>query len=728
MSLRASPTMPYPYPKHNPSPFTNGQPMSNLDSSQRAFVEAPNNHIRLLAPAGCGKTLCLLNRCLHLKSLSPTQKTRFLIVTFTVAARHELQTRLLNDADLVDLHESTEITTLNSWGWRRVQSIATNAKTISSNYDLNTTVENQLQPIWQHYPNIIEAMKGRLRFTPRRLLKAMDTLKSLGFIHTVHTDYESFSHHIDQLLSHNLGWQLLEQIDGLTRAGVLPETSSGATLLSSPSGRRTLYESFFTFWIEACRFLGDSAQFTLDDQKYFAYLDESSKLAAGTLLSGAASYDHVLVDEFQDINPLDLNLIAAIVERNRAKLTIVGDDDQAIYEWRGATPEYIVNPERFLDIPIDTFTLKVNYRSPRNIVDHSQRLIKHNERRVDKEISAHTNEDASIEVQEVHGVTDAIQFVENLVDDIAATENGLPRVAIIGRKRSQIIPFQVSFASKNLPFCAAEDLQVFLSDAFQKILDVIGIKGRIGRRQRQSEIIKDVIRLCDLVRRYPVSKSDKRFLRSHLQNMNVRTMSDAIEEVGEYRGPLKGKNKDGKVSKEMADAARDFADAVSVTAALLALDRSFEGLQIDFDKAEEDVFYTDPPFGQLAEFARRYGDDYDQFLDDIERAQDQLVHLPSYDDGISDPYLASIWKRPLHLMTAPRAKGKEFDVVILLGANEGIWPHKNSKTAQQKEADRRVFYVAFTRAKRKVVILVNVGSEGNVAPPSRFVGELGLPI
>src|SRR5690606_24245469 len=111
------------------------------------------------------------------------------------------------------------------------------------------------------------------------------------------------------------------------------------------------------------------ATFTFEDQKYYAYLDERQKVEeAGKPLAGIAKYDHVIVDEFQDINPLDLNLVKCIVDRHRATITLVGDDDQAIFEWRGTTPAYILEPDRFFAGKFQTFTLQTNYRSPANIV------------------------------------------------------------------------------------------------------------------------------------------------------------------------------------------------------------------------------------------------------------------------------------------------------------------------------------------------------------------------
>ena len=80
----------------------------------------------------------------------------------------------------------------------------------------------------------------------------------------------------------------------------------------------------------------------------------------------------------------------------------------------------------------------------------------------------------------------------------------------------------------------------------------------------------------------------------------------------------------------------------------------------------------------------------------------------------------------MHLMTALRAKGKEFDAVIILDCNDKIWPSKLAITPEQLEQERRVFYVAFTRAKKKLILLVNDSMLGEVAFPSPYIQELGL--
>jgi DNA helicase II / ATP-dependent DNA helicase PcrA len=491
---------------------------------------------------------------------------------------------------------------------------------------------------------------------------------------------------------------------------------------------RTLlvYDAFFKFWRDATAHLISNATFTLEDQKYCAYLDERQKKDEGKLLSGAARYNHVFVDEFQDVNPLDLALIKAITERSRATLTIMGDDDQAIFEWRGATPEYILKPDKFFGVEFETHTLAVNYRSPANIVSCSQLLIAHNKRRVPKETKAHCRDEASIIVHKTNSLTDTLEYVYNFVQEHISRGKSPSRVAIIGRKRGQIIPYQIFFASKDVSFCAAEDLQVFLSGAFDRLLGLLVIKQRADQRATRMQAVDDLLALCNLVKRYPLSKKNREALRRHVQEHGGSNLNSAVEALTAYRGSLKGTNADGSISLTFANAIRTFLQATNVSEALETLSEHFEGLDVDLGKAEDDIFFTEPPFVQLAEYASRYGDDYNSFLDDIERAKAQLAYIPPFEEDAQPVAAESLWKRPLHLMTALRAKGKEFDSVILLDVNDGVWPNRNARTPEQLEAERRVFYVAFTRAKSSVVLHVSSHIGQRQAVPSPYIQELGL--
>ena len=605
---------------------------AQLNESQTAFCEAPIGNIRLLAPAGCGKTLSILHRCRHLANGPGRSRPRFLIVAFTRAARDELQSRLNEDDQFEMLRDTTDIATLNSWGFRRIKTAAFSPRLITTKDQYHFTVLNQLQPIWQQHDRIKGAIEKRKNYAPRMLMGVTDAFKSLGFDHLKHTNYELFGQHLDYLEGQNLTWRMEEQFNELTKLGVLETRLTAGGSEVPRAGREEVYQAFFQFWCAAADQLISNATFTLEDQKYFAYLDERQKVEEKSFLSGAARYSHVFVDEFQDINPLDLNLVKAIMQRNRATLTVAGDDDQAIFEWRGATPEYVLDPGKFFEAEFDTHVLDVNYRSPANIVVHSKRLIEHNKRRVQKQMNASSKESASIEVKRTADLAGALDYVCEVIEDSIAQGTSPAKVAIIGRKRSQIIPYQVHFAAKDISFCAAEDLSVFLSETFTRLLNLIEIKTSASSRQRPSQVAEDVLQLCDLVKRYPLSKVDKENVRKHLQASRPTSVESAVGVLADYRGNLKGSNTNGQMSVTMAEAIREFLAAETVRDTLLTLGAGFEGLQTDMGKAEDDIFYTDPPFFQLAEFASSYEDDYDQFVDDIESAKEQLVYTPPFSD------------------------------------------------------------------------------------------------
>lgn len=701
------------------------QTLLGLDKSQREFCESDAKNIRLLAPAGCGKTLSLAHRCLHLAQTAGKAKPRFLVVTFTVAARDEFHSRIHDDDTFAELRGSVEVSTLNSWGFRRVRNEAFSPKLVTSRADYHFAMPNQLQPIWKKHKAVREAIEAKKNTAPRKIMDLMDAFKSMGFDHRRDSNLEKFERRIESFAVDGLQNKWESLLIELARQGVIPKVTRDGSeeVVRSP---KLIYDSFFKFWREATQHLVENDTFTLEDQKYVAYLDEQNKVDEGKVLSGAARYDHLLVDEFQDINPLDLALLRAIADRNRSTITIVGDDDQAIFEWRGATPRYIVKPNLYFRRKFSTFTLDTNYRSPRNIVEIAQRVIVHNENRVGKAISSNLDEDAFIEVVTTSGLPDSMSCVIAECERALDAGEDSQRVAVIGRKKSQIIPYQLYFASNDIPFCAAEDLQIFMSTAFDRLMKLILIKCNAGARRTTTQVNDDVLALCDLAKRYPLSKADKAAFRGYLISERPKTINDAIAALTAYTGQLKGKNKGGEMSLQFADKIASFINASCVAGSVNALAESFEGLQTDLGKAEDDVFYVDPPFLHLAEYATRYGDDYGQFIDDIEAAKEKLAYLPPVTDPKEVDAMNHEWRRPIHLMTAPRAKGKEFDTVILLDVNEGIWPNKNATTEAELEAERRVFYVAFTRVKQRLLLLVNETIGKSKAEPSRYLKEAGL--
>ena len=551
-------------------------------------------------------------------------------------------------------------------------------------------------------------------------MTVMDNLKSMGFVHNEDKNLDLFLKRLQSLENQNLSWRIEEQFDLLTRAKVLDSPGQGDT--EGPSiSRRDFYNRFFTFWRKATDHLQQMAHFTYEDQKYWAYLDIKSPDSDGNTkpyITGAARYDHILVDEFQDINPLDMELIKAIVERNRATLTIVGDDDQAIFEWRGATPEYILQPHKYFGVPFNDYHLTVNYRSPKNIVNLSQELISYNKNRVDKKVSAYEDaNNADIEIVKTDSIYQRLQLVTDIVQ---STEPG--KVAVISRLRRQLIPYQIYFASDEIPFQTAVDLDVFASKAFDDLVKLLNIWEGGTNKQSASRAVNDTIEICSLIRRRPFSKRDEANMRKYLRSAKPRTTEQCVSILRDYDGP----NLSGKTHQQIHEIADGFLKAAEVWDAIRHIDGGFDGLQFDLERSQEDIYYSDPPLEQLADIAENEDLDVDGLADRIEAAkelgQEYRALETEYDAGgnVKDP----LWERSLHLMTATRSKGKEFDTVILLDTVEGIWPHQRNKTERETEAERRLFYVAFTRAKQKVVMLIS--REAGLV--SRFIDELGLSV
>lgn len=329
--------------------------MQQLDDSQRAFCEAPgNDNIRLLAPAGCGKTLCLLHRCKYLASQKPDKKIRFLIVTFTRAAEQELSARLSDDPEFASLKESVgktsvEVNTLNAWGWRRLRNKVPTYTLIESyeSYECNMAMVSVLADIWNSHKHVKGAVENK-KVKKKILMKIIDRFKTLGFDHTHHTNFTEFLDHLNALYEQNLRLILKEQFDDLFKCRILDKhrilNASDSfkdfnnrqlreslfeymilTIKGNTEGNPLIkqfreilaeqcYDSFFRFWIQACCELKKKNIFTLTDQKYISLIENN--IGDTKFLSGNPIYDYVFVDEFQDINPLDLNLVKAIAKSN----------------------------------------------------------------------------------------------------------------------------------------------------------------------------------------------------------------------------------------------------------------------------------------------------------------------------------------------------------------------------------------------------------------------------
>lgn len=696
--------------------------------------------MRLLAPAGCGKTLSLLARCAHLASLdSEGARTRFLIFTFTRGARDELIRRVHADVQFQLLRDVVQITTLNSWGFRHVKNQMSGVKLLKDGGLKFTTAQNTLKPVWTRYPLLREHVESRHGNRIKKdMLDKIDLLKQLGFRHDQHNTQDSFGQHVAWLFANGMARQLAPLARDLSKVWrILPDQADFIELLRAigtdvepdvaDSSRmietfvQLAWAGFGEFWCEASKLLGESALLTLEDQKYHALITLEAAIRTGQLSTGMHRVHHILVDEFQDINVLDLNLLSAIAKYHKAELTIVGDDDQAIFEWRGAYPGFILEPEKFIAPAYDTYTLSVNYRSPANVVEHSQRLIKHNRRRVDKDIRASSTARAEITLLRTAALPDAVsQVVDSALELLKEGEGD--RIALISRKRSQLIPYQIIFAEKEIPFYAAEDLSVFLSDAFHGLRKAL-VSRLHARTPRPGGygVAADVCSLVDQVLKYKMSRDLRDRLTKHISRQRPETLMDGVNELSMFSGKFAY----DQTAADIVTPMLKFLATETVEDCIAALS-GFEGMQKDYGKSLEDIFHVDPPFLYLSKFATSYGSDFQRFDVALQRAEETLAHTwDGTDEGDSEGQSPQEPPR-LHLMTALRAKGKEYDHVFVLDCNDGIWPIKYAETESDLEAERRLFYVAMTRAKRSLRFVTSDVLAGIAGGLSPYLAEAGF--
>lgn len=147
-----------------------------LDDVQRRFVEAPDGNIRLLAPAGSGKTHSLLYRCVELFERSGGG-ARFLIVTFTRAARDELRARL-HSGSFVGMAHACDVVTLNGYGWRRVRSAFNTPRLSASDFERQNLIKGPLSSVWAEIEPLRAGMESQPFNLPRVLANLLDTMKS----------------------------------------------------------------------------------------------------------------------------------------------------------------------------------------------------------------------------------------------------------------------------------------------------------------------------------------------------------------------------------------------------------------------------------------------------------------------------------------------------------------------------------------------------------------------
>ena len=667
---------------------------AGLNVSQKRFCKMPvKKNIRLLAPAGAGKTFSLLCRCKYIVNEAEKKNDitpHFLIISFTRSARLELEKRIKEDESFHDIKAT--IRTLNSWGWEQIKKPG--KELISSKKAKANLVLHDLQPVLKKYPNIQNITKGPSKISKAAdIIEFMDLLKSLGFTHTMtQNDYKANVKVLKDLGLQSIledGYETLYALEGIQAE---PEKM-----------KQTRVKEYFEFWKKAVVYLDSVGRYTFEDQKYWARMFFEKQILDKKYPSANSRYTHIMVDEFQDINPLDMALLNAAslyhgIKGKKTSITVLGDDDQAIFGWRGSTPKYILHPENYFNVDFTTAVLDTNYRSPKDIVALSNKLLSYNKDREPKEMKSGSKGRARIKVirtkKVVSSIDSTVKTLKTLLNDEKCSS-----IALIGRKQTTLFPYQILLSSDGISYYVDYDIDIFEGEAMQSLQAII----QTVYRAKDNDVdnpINSIISILEKIDRYSMTSKERDEISSYLLDSKGATFDEVLEKLKAY--PVNIKKNISAI--EAYEIIKELVDSKTVYDFMGLVLTKLGGLEKDYTKKEIDNHYKEPQFFRLKEISKKYGEDFRQFYRDIElaRANVEKSRIRSKDE--SEKAYDEIAGIRIHLMTATRSKGHEYDAVIVLDADDDVWPNRLSDDIEE---ERRLFYVALSRAKKYLYFITS---------------------
>ena len=403
-------------------------------------------------------------------------------------------------------------------------------------------------------------------------------------------------------------------------------------------------------------------------------------------------FRYILIDEFQDINQVQYDVIRMLAAPEN-NLFIVGDDDQSIYRFRGARPDIMLGFKK--DYP-DTkeMLLDVNYRSTKAIVNGAARVIRHNVNRYPKQIITTNEQGETVHIQEVRHPIEESKYVVSQIQE--AKKRGIPssEIAVLFRTNVEARALAETFMEYNMPFRMKERMPNLYEHFIAQDLTTY-LKMALGDRSRKS-FLAIMNRPNRYIGRDSVEGTTISFESLRKFYCDKDWMLDRIDQL----------EVDFRILKNMAP---------------------YGAIQYIRKHIGYDEFLK-----EYAAFRKINMEDLKEVLREIEERakafrtiEEWFTHIEEYSEELkrqsqqkeTDP-------EAITFMTMHGSKGLEFDLVFIIGANETITPYKKAETKEEVEEERRMFYVAMTRARKKLIISYTKERNGKSMAQSRFVGEL----
>jgi DNA helicase-2/ATP-dependent DNA helicase PcrA len=633
--------------------------LDGLNEAQREAVTAPPGHMLVLAGAGSGKTRVLVHRIAWLCQVEGVSPYNIFAVTFTNKAAAEMRGRV-----------------------EKLQGMPVSGMWVGTFHGLSHRL---LRAHWKEagLPQTFQILDSDDQYRLiRRVLKALELDESRwpprqaqGFINA-RKDEGQRPQHVD--------------------------TSSNPIY--------TQLVRIYTAYEEACKRAGviDFAELLL---RTLELLRDNQSL----LEHYQSRFKHLLVDEFQDTNTIQYALIRLLAGNNN-KVFIVGDDDQAIYAWRGARVENIqLFQKHFKDAEL--VRLEQNYRSTTTILSAANALIDHNSDRMGKKLWTSGEDGEQILFYNAFNELDEARFAIDRAKQWIENGHARSEIAILYRSNAQSRVFEERLVSEGIPYRVYGGLRFF-----------------------ERAEIKDALAYLRLIDNRNDDASFERVVNTPTRGIGDRSV-EKIREVAKQK------------NYSMWEAARTLLDrkelAARATNAIAGFVRLIDSLSED--SAELDLFEQVEHVIHASGLIEHYSKEKSEKAEArVENLEELVTAARGFDyDADSDEYTgmakltaflthaaleagegqAKEWEDCIQLMTLHSAKGLEFPLVFIVGLEEGLFPSQRSLDEEGKlEEERRLCYVGITRARQQLVLTSaehrRLYGQDMYPTPSRFISEI----
>jgi len=410
-------------------------------------------------------------------------------------------------------------------------------------------------------------------------------------------------------------------------------------------------------------------------------------------------YKYILIDEYQDTNEAQYTLSKLLSSKYR-NLFVVGDNDQAIYAFRGANYKNILNFEK--DYPeTKIIMLEENYRSTKTILNAANSVIKNNKERKDKNLWSNNEEGSKIKYHIVSNEKEEASFVGTEIKELISKGIKEEDIAVLYRTNAQSRVIEEEMLKKNIKY------------------RVVGSFYFYNRKE-----IKDLLCYLRLINNHKDDISLLRIINTPKRGIGEKTLDNITSIASDNNISIYEAINGGKELefKNLIEELTKDSETLSLTELIdNIMNKSGMKKELTSSKLLEDEIRLEN-LNEFKSITKSYEEEYgsatlSDFLEEISLVSDMTEHQ----DG----------SNRVSLMTVHSVKGLEFDYVFIIGMEEGIFPHYNAINDGGNSAieeERRLCYVAITRAKKELYILSAesrmIFGNTNRNMPSRFIEEI----